>query len=89
MRMKDEEWDEIMATNLRSVFRLSKLVIRGMMKARAGRIINIGSVVGAMGNAGQTNYAAAKAGPCRFFPRPRPRGRQPRHHVNCVARGSS
>jgi len=48
MRMKDEEWDEIMATNLRSVFRLSKLVIRGMMKARAGRIINIGSVVGAM-----------------------------------------
>jgi 3-oxoacyl-[acyl-carrier protein] reductase len=62
MRMKDEEWDEIIATNLSSVFRLSKAVLRGMMKARAGRIINISSVVGATGNPGQTNYAAAKAG---------------------------
>lgn len=62
MRMKDEEWNDIINTNLSSVFRLSKACIRGMMKARKGRIISIASVVGAMGNAGQTNYAAAKAG---------------------------
>ena len=62
VRMKDEEWDEIMAIDLKSVYRLSKLVLRSMMKARYGRIINITSVVGATGNAGQTNYAAAKAG---------------------------
>lgn len=62
MRMKDEDWDAIIQTNLTSVYRLSKAVLRGMMKARRGRIISIASVVGAMGNAGQTNYAAAKAG---------------------------
>ena len=62
MRMKEEEWDEIMQVNLKSVFRASKAVLRGMMKQRFGRIINITSVVGAMGNAGQANYAAAKAG---------------------------
>jgi 3-oxoacyl-[acyl-carrier protein] reductase len=62
MRMKPEEWDEIINTNLGSVYRLSKAVLRGMMKARRGRIISIASVVGVMGNAGQTNYAAAKAG---------------------------
>jgi 3-oxoacyl-[acyl-carrier protein] reductase len=61
LRMKDEEWDAIMETNLKSVFRLSKAVLRGMMKARYGRIIQIGSVVGSSGNAGQANYAAAKA----------------------------
>jgi 3-oxoacyl-[acyl-carrier protein] reductase len=62
MRMKDAEWDAVLDTNLKSVFRMSKLVMRGMMKARAGRIINITSVVGSSGNPGQANYAAAKAG---------------------------
>lgn len=66
MRMKEEEWDAIIETNLSSVFRLSKACIRSMMKARHGRIINIASVVGAMGNAGQSNYAAAKAGVIGF-----------------------
>jgi len=61
LRMKDAEWDEVMETNLRAVFRLSRAVMRGMMKARWGRMINITSVVGASGNPGQANYAAAKA----------------------------
>ena len=62
LRMKDADWDEVMETSLRPVFRLSRAVMRGMMKARWGRIINITSVVGASGNPGQANYAAAKAG---------------------------
>jgi 3-oxoacyl-[acyl-carrier protein] reductase len=66
MRMKDDEWDDIITTNLSSIYRLSKAVLRPMMKKRTGRIINIGSVVGTMGNAGQTNYAAAKAGVIGF-----------------------
>ena len=66
LRMKDDEWDSIIATNLSAIFRLSKAVLRGMMKARQGRIITISSVVGAIGNAGQANYAAAKAGVIGF-----------------------
>jgi len=66
MRMKEDEWEDIINTNLSSVYRLSKAVLRGMMKARHGRIISIASVVGATGNAGQTNYTAAKAGMVGF-----------------------
>ena len=66
MRMKDEEWQSILDTNLTSIYRLGKACLRGMTKARKGRIINIASVVGATGNAGQTNYAAAKAGMIGF-----------------------
>lgn len=66
MRMKDDEWLDIMQTNLTPVYRLSKAVLRAMMKKRQGRIINIGSVVGSMGNPGQTNYCAAKAGVIGF-----------------------
>ena len=62
MRMKDEDWDAVLDTNLKAVFRMSRLVMRGMMKARDGRIVNITSVVGSSGNPGQANYAAAKAG---------------------------
>ena len=62
MRMKEDEWDDVLNTNLKSVFRLSKAVMRGMMKRRSGRIINISSVVGTTGNPGQANYCAAKAG---------------------------
>lgn len=66
MRMKDDEWDDIISTNLTSIYRLSKACLRGMMKAKKGRIISIGSVVGSTGNAGQANYAAAKAGMLGF-----------------------
>jgi len=66
MRMKDDEWNDIIETNLTPIFKMSKAAMRPMMKKRAGRIINVGSVVGTMGNAGQTNYAAAKAGVIGF-----------------------
>ncbi len=80
LRMKDDEWDAIMATNLKPAFRLAKGVLRGMMKARHGRIIQIGSVVGASGNPGQANYAAAKAALVGFTKVARAGSRQPQHH---------
>jgi 3-oxoacyl-[acyl-carrier protein] reductase len=87
MRMKEEEWDDIMSTNLKSVFRLSKLLIRPMMKARSGRIINIASVVGVTGNMGQTNYAAAKAGIIGFSKSLAREIGSRNITVNCVAPG--
>jgi 3-oxoacyl-[acyl-carrier protein] reductase len=86
-RMKDEEWDDIQATNLKSAFVLSRAVLRGMMKARGGRIVSISSVVGHTGNAGQTNYCAAKAG-LAGFTRSLAREVGSRNiTVNCVAPG--
>lgn len=87
VRMKDEEWDEIIETDLKSVFRLSRAVLRAMMKARHGRIINITSVVGAMGNMGQTNYAAAKAGIFGFSKSLAREVGSRNITVNCVAPG--
>jgi 3-oxoacyl-[acyl-carrier protein] reductase len=87
LRMKDEEWDAIMDTDLKSVYRLSKAVLRGMMKARHGRIITVGSVVGASGNAGQTNYAAAKAGLVGFTKSLAQEIGSRNITVNCVAPG--
>jgi 3-oxoacyl-[acyl-carrier protein] reductase len=87
MRMKDEEWDAILDTNLKSVYRLAKAVLRGMMKARHGRIINISSVVGAMGNPGQCNYAAAKAGMVGFSKSLAKEVGSRNITVNCVAPG--
>jgi len=87
VRMKDEEWDDIMATDLKSVYRLSKLLLRSMMKARYGRIINITSVVGVTGNAGQTNYAAAKAGIIGFSKSLAREVGSRNITVNCIAPG--
>jgi 3-oxoacyl-[acyl-carrier protein] reductase len=87
LRMKDDEWDAVMATNLRPVFRLSKAVLRGMMKARAGRIIQIGSVVGTSGNPGQANYAAAKAALIGFTKSLAQEIGSRNITVNCVAPG--
>ena len=87
LRMKDEEWDAIMATNLTPVYRLSKAVMRGMMKARHGRIVNIGSVVGSSGNPGQANYAAAKAALIGFTKSLAQEVGSRNITVNCVAPG--
>lgn len=86
-RMKDEEWDDILATNLRSVFVLSRAVLRGMMKARTGRIVNVASVVGFTGNPGQSNYAAAKAGMVGFSKSLAREVGSRSITVNCVAPG--
>ena len=87
LRMKDEEWDAIIATNLTPVYRLSKAVMRGMMKARQGRIVNIGSVVGSSGNPGQANYAAAKAALMGFTKSLAQEVGSRNITVNCVAPG--
>jgi 3-oxoacyl-[acyl-carrier protein] reductase len=87
LRMKDDEWDEIMATNLKPAFRLAKAVLRGMMKARHGRIIQIGSVVGTSGNPGQANYAASKAGLLGFTKSLAQEIGSRNITVNCVAPG--
>jgi 3-oxoacyl-[acyl-carrier protein] reductase len=87
LRMKEEDWDAILDTNLKSVFRLSQGVLRGMTKARYGRIVSIASVVGAMGNAGQTNYAAAKAGIMGFTKSLAREVGSRNITVNCVAPG--
>lgn len=87
MRMKNAEWDEVIDTNLSSVYRLSKACLRGMMKARKGRIINITSVVGMTGNSGQTNYAAAKAGMMGFTKSLAREAGSRGITVNCVAPG--
>ncbi len=87
MRMKDEDWDAIIATNLSAVYRLSKACLRPMMKARAGRIINITSIVGFSGNAGQANYAAAKAGVVGFTKSLAREVGSRSITVNCVAPG--
>jgi 3-oxoacyl-[acyl-carrier protein] reductase len=87
MRMKEEQWDEVLDTNLKSAWRLSQAVLKDMMKARYGRIINIASVVGAMGNAGQANYAAAKAGLIGFTKSLAREVGSRNITVNCVAPG--
>ena len=87
LRMKDEEWDAIMATNLKPAFRLAKGVLRGMMKARHGRIIQIGSVVGTSGNAGQANYAASKAALIGFSKSLAQEVGSRNITINCVAPG--
>ena len=86
-RMKDEEWDDVQATNLKPVFTLSRAVLRGMMKARTGRIVNVSSVVAFSGNAGQTNYAAAKAGMVGFSKSLAREVGSRNITVNCVAPG--
>jgi len=86
-RMSDDEWDDVLTTNLKSVFRLSRAVLRAMMKARGGRIISISSVVGSMGNPGQSNYAASKAGMAGFTKSLAQEIGSRNITVNCVAPG--
>jgi len=87
VRMKDEEWDDVLSTNLTSIYKLSKSVLRSMMKSRYGKIINISSVVGHMGNAGQTNYVASKAGITGFTKSLAQEVGNRGITVNCVAPG--
>lgn len=87
VRMKDEEWDEVMTTNLKSIFYMCRIALRAMMKARSGRIINISSVVGSSGNPGQTNYAASKAGMIGFTKSLAREVGSRNITINCVAPG--
>lgn len=87
VRMKDEEWDEVMTTNLKSIFYMCRIALRAMMKARSGRIINIASVVGSSGNPGQTNYAASKAGMIGFTKSLAREVGSRNITINCVAPG--
>ena len=80
LRMKDEEWDAVIAVNLTAAFRLSRAAVKGMMRRRYGRIVNIGSVVGSTGNPGQGNYAAVQGRADRHDQGARGRGREPQHH---------
>ena len=87
MRMQEKDWDDVIETNLKSVYKLSQVAIKGMMKKRYGRIINISSIVGHMGNAGQTNYAATKAGISGFTKSLAQEVGKRGITVNCVAPG--
>jgi NAD(P)-dependent dehydrogenase (short-subunit alcohol dehydrogenase family) len=89
MRMRDDDWDAVIDTNLKAVFRMSRAVMRSMVKQRYGRIVNITSVVGASGNPGQANYAAAKAGVAGSDACARTRTRRPRHHRSTASRRAS
>ena len=89
LRMTDEDWQAVLDVDLTAPFRLARAALRGMLRRRAGRIINISSIVGATGNAGQANYAAAKAGPCRHDQGAGAGGRLARHHGERWSRPAS
>ena len=87
MRMKEEDWEDVISTNLSGVYRVSKACLRGMMKAKKGRIINIASVIGVMGNAGQSNYCGGKSRDHRVFQVTGTRNRITQHHRQCRCAG--